>query len=79
LIFNLENNRLIERILIPSHIANNENGVGLLVTPLVYVRDCKHINDATVSSIFSDSFVFSHNSIYLCSLFCTRANVHPVT
>jgi len=78
LIFDLKNNNLIERILIPPHIANNENNTGLLVTPLVYVQDCKHINDATVSSIFSDSFVFSHNSMYLCSLFYTRANVHHI-
>ncbi|KAG5332390.1 MRJP2 protein, partial [Acromyrmex heyeri] len=48
LIFNLKNNKLVKRIRIPPHIANNKNGTGLLVTPLAYVRDCKYINDATV-------------------------------
>ncbi|XP_018343236.1 PREDICTED: major royal jelly protein 1-like isoform X1 [Trachymyrmex septentrionalis] len=67
LIFDLENNMLVKRIRIPPHIANNKNGTGLLVTPLAYVRDCKHINDATVFmadiegyglAIYNDNFGF---------------------
>ena len=36
LIFNLENNYLLERIKIPDDIAQSRNGTGLLVNPAVF-------------------------------------------
>ncbi|KYN43873.1 hypothetical protein ALC56_01744 [Trachymyrmex septentrionalis] len=39
----------IKNIPIPSHIANNKKGTGLLVTSLVYVSDCRRIN---ITSVF---------------------------
>ncbi|KYN38562.1 Major royal jelly protein 2 [Trachymyrmex septentrionalis] len=53
LIFNLENDMLVDHVTIPSNIADNKNGRGLLATPLAYVRDCRRIDNAIVS-IFSD-------------------------
>ncbi|KYQ48173.1 Major royal jelly protein 1 [Trachymyrmex zeteki] len=53
LIFDLEYDMPVENIRIPSHIANNKNGIGLLATVVADVQDCSRIDDATVS-IFSD-------------------------
>lgn len=50
LIFDLKDNKLVDRIPLPSDMFNDDS---LFVTPLAYVRDCRHITDATVSSIFS--------------------------
>ncbi|KYN19143.1 Major royal jelly protein 1 [Trachymyrmex cornetzi] len=48
LIFNLENDTLVDRVTIPSNIADNKNGRGLLATPLAYVRDCRRIDNVIV-------------------------------
>ncbi|XP_018313752.1 LOW QUALITY PROTEIN: major royal jelly protein 1-like [Mycetomoellerius zeteki] len=49
LIFDLEYDMPVENIRIPSHIANNKNGIGLLATVVADVQDCSRIDDATVS------------------------------
>ncbi|KAL6263892.1 hypothetical protein P5V15_003973 [Pogonomyrmex californicus] len=46
LIFNLEDDSLVDRVIIPPDVANNKNGSGLLVTPLADVRHC-NIDNAT--------------------------------
>ncbi|KYN02082.1 Major royal jelly protein 1 [Cyphomyrmex costatus] len=48
LVFDLENDRLVHHVIIPSNIADNKNGRGLLATTLAYVRDCGRIDKATV-------------------------------
>ena len=57
LIFDLDNNRLVKRIIIPSNVANNvannKDSNGLLATSIVNVPDCRRIDNATVN-IFSD-------------------------
>lgn len=48
LIFNLSNNRLIKRIIIPNRVSTDSNGEGLLITPIMQTRNCESW-DANVS------------------------------
>ncbi|XP_018313753.1 major royal jelly protein 1 [Mycetomoellerius zeteki] len=70
LIFNLENDMLVDRIIIPSNIADNKNGRGLLVTPLAYVRDCSRIDDATVymSDVIGFGLVIYNRYLGFCRI-----------
>lgn len=69
-IFNLEDDTLVKRIDIPNNISQNENGTGLLVTPLAYVRDCKCMDDVIVS--ISLKFYLPVYYLPVYSLFYTR-------
>ncbi|XP_020291294.1 major royal jelly protein 3-like [Pseudomyrmex gracilis] len=48
LIFDLYTNLLVKLVIIPDNVATNENGIGLLVTPVVYARDCIDITNNAI-------------------------------
>lgn len=70
LIFDLKGDRLVKRINIPDNISQNENGTGLLVTPLAYVPDC-NIEDATVSIFFKNTNTLLTRLLAAAHTFCS--------
>ncbi|KYN02083.1 Major royal jelly protein 1 [Cyphomyrmex costatus] len=48
LVFDLENDRLVRRVIIPSNVVDNKNGSGLLVTSIVDIQDCSCINNSII-------------------------------
>ncbi|XP_036145852.1 major royal jelly protein 2 isoform X2 [Monomorium pharaonis] len=71
LIFDLKDDRLIRKVTIPSHIANNASGTGLLVTPFVHVHDCRRIRNANVFMADINGFgiaIYNENSGKFCRI-----------
>ncbi|XP_011874259.1 PREDICTED: uncharacterized protein LOC105565567 [Vollenhovia emeryi] len=71
LIFNLKSNMPIKRIIIPPNIAENKNGTGLLVTPLVYTKGCHPSDDVTVFMADIEGYglaIYNKNSDVFCRI-----------
>jgi hypothetical protein len=51
LIFDLSTDKLVKRLIIPLNISSNKDGIGALLTVLVFAADCRNIINTMIVSV----------------------------